>query len=91
MNLLCVKYVVFVVAETGLVGLVGAGLTRMVRHQFLDMLEQSFAHENQQTGARPAGRELYVTPNQMNLGVGSPSAYPLFAGYVAAGEEAPRY
>lgn len=47
------------------------------------MLEQSFAHENQQTGARPAGRELYVTPNQMNLGVGSPgSSYPLFAGYV---------
>jgi len=55
----------------------------MVRRKFLDMLEQSFANENQQTGARPAGRELYITPSQMNLGVGSsPSNYPLFAGYV---------
>lgn len=68
--------------RTGVRRFVGAGLTRWVPHQFLDMLEQSFAHESQQTGARPAGRELYVTPNQMNLGVGSPSAYPLFAGYV---------
>jgi hypothetical protein len=51
------------------------------------MLEQSFAHDNQQTGARPTGRDLQVTPSQanmnMNLGVGSPcSTYPLFAGYV---------